>query len=944
MIADPRRRLVVPLSAFIALACLASTAASVRARAAGRPGAAADAQDDSGVRALIARLQQASQDGSRTAFATLLTESADRARASRFANEEIEAGATRVVVRESDRKPLPGTLQGDGYRLRVDVLAEFGRRARTATWQLDVRRTGPGEWRVEDEMRLSSMEGLYRLALNTSRQLAARNFRVTAEDLELTMVDGSVFTIDTDQGPTGLVLIGRGTMRFHPAPPAEKGQLKIFGGADALDTRFTAAYVRFGTASAHADLSTLAARPIDPGDARRAEQVFREESAKSFGLDLGDLASDGWSVLPPAADFLAEIRTGRFDTLTYSRAGSLPEDISFVDRRRQRTIAVYASAGTLAARGRFYSEDDLATYDVVDYNIEVEVTPAIQWIEGTATLRLKIRSAPADQLALQVANSLVVRSIVSDRFGRLFSVRVKNQNTVLVSLPAQLAPGSDLALTIAYGGRLPSQPVDQEALALQSTPMSGRPPTRVPPPTGLDRIQSRVDDLDGLTDESAFLRPETAFLYSNRSLWYPQAPVGAYATATMTISVPATLTCVASGEETADSPRLIVADDPAQSRKIFTFLASRPVRYLSFVLSRFAPAERATMAFDETPEAARAGLARDAPSMAGDYHSIDLAVLTNVWETARAREVAERAADIAQFYRSIVGDSPYQSFSIALVESLLSGGHSPAYFAVLDEPMSNAAAAWRDDPAAFSRYPDFVLAHEMAHQWWGQAVGWRNYHEQWLSEGFAQYFAALYAQHERGDETFASVLRQMRKWSLDETDQGPVYIGYRVGHIRGDARAFHAIVYDKGALVLHMLRRLVGDEAFFGGIRRFYAEMRFDQAGTDDLRRAMEAESGQSLDRFFERWIYGSTLPHLIFTSRVERSEAGPVALVRFEQVGDLFDVPVTVTLAYADHRKVDVVVPVTERVVERRVPLDGPLRSIDVSRDDGTLAEVATR
>jgi hypothetical protein len=410
----------------------------------------------------------------------------------------------------------------------------------------------------------------------------------------------------------------------------------------------------------------------------------------------------------------------------------------------------------------------------------------------------------------------------------------------------------------------------------------------------------------------------------------------------MKISVPAALTCVASGEATADSPRLIVADDPAQSRRIFTFLTSRPVRYLSFVLSRFSPAERLTMAFDETPDAARASLARDAPSMAGEYHAIDLAVLTNVWETARTHTLAERAADIAEFYQSIVGDSPYRSLSIALVESLLPGGHSPAYFAVLDEPMPKAPVTWRDDPAAFGRYPDFVIAHEMAHQWWGQAVGWRNYHEQWLSEGFAQYFAALYAQHERGDETFASVLRQMRRWSLDEGDQGPVYFGYRVGHIRGDSRAFRAIVYDKSALVLHMLRRLVGDEAFFNGIRRFYAESRFDKVGTDDLRRAMEAESGQSLDRFFERWIYGSTLPHLKFASRVERAAAGLTVVLHFEQVGDLFDVPVTVTLTYADRRKVDIVVPVTERVVERRVPLEGPLRSIDVSRDDGTLAEVA--
>jgi hypothetical protein len=386
----------------------------------------------------------------------------------------------------------------------------------------------------------------------------------------------------------------------------------------------------------------------------------------------------------------------------------------------------------------------------------------------------------------------------------------------------------------------------------------------------------------------------------------------------------------------------VAGNNPSESRKIFTFIATRPVRYLSFAISHFIPVDRLTAAFDETPEAIRASLARNAPAMAGEvYTAIDLSIFTNPRLTQRGHDLAQRTADIAQFYQSIVGDSPYQSFAVALVESLLPGGHSPGYFAVLDEPLPNAPVTWRDDPAAFSQYPDFFIAHEMAHQWWGQAVGWRNYHEQWLSEGFAQYFAALYAQHERGDSTFATVLRQMRKWSLDESEQGPVYFGYRVGHIRGDSRAFRAIVYDKGALVLHMLRRLLGDDPFFRGIRRFYAESRFDKAGTDDLRRAMEAESGQKLDRFFEQWIYGSTLPHLRFTSRVERAADGDELVMLFEQVGDLFDVPVTVTLQYDDRRTADIVVPVTERTVEKRVALNGRLRSVDVSKDDGTLAEV---
>ena len=153
-------------------------------------------------------------------------------------------------------------------------------------------------------------------------------------------------------------------------------------------------------------------------------------------------------------------------------------------------------------------------------------------------------------------------------------------------------------------------------------------------------------------------------------------------------------------------------------------------------------------------------------------------------------------------------------------------------------------AAWRNDPALFENFPEFFLAHELAHQWWGQAVGWKNYHEQWLSEGFAQYFAALYAQKTRGDRAFVDMLRQFRRWSLSDSDQGPVHLGYRLGVVKGNVRVFRALVYNKGAAVLHMLRRLLGDDVFFTGLRRFYADRRYQKAGTEDLERALEAESG----------------------------------------------------------------------------------------------------
>src|SRR5436190_21794377 len=282
-------------------------------------------------------------------------------------------------------------------------------------------------------------------------------------------------------------------------------------------------------------------------------------------------------------------------------------------------------------------------------------------------------------------------------------------------------------------------------------------------------------------------------------------------------------------------------------------------------------------------------------------------------------------------FGTLMGDIPYQSFTLALMERNFPGGHSPPYFAALSQPPPATPIAWRTDPAYFDNFPEFFLAHEAAHQWWGQAVGWKNYHEQWLSEGFAQYFAALYSEQLKRKDVFDQVIRQMTRWTLERSDQGPVYLGYRLGHIKNESRTFRALVYNKGALSLHMLRLLLGDEVFFRGIRRFYATWRFRKAGTEDLKHAFEAESGRSLDRYFARWIYGSSLPRLKFSYTTQPD----AVTARFEQVGDVFDVPVTLTVQYANNTSIEVVVPVIDQIVEVRVPTSGLIRSVEANRDD---------
>jgi peptidase M1-like protein len=851
---------------------------------------------------MVRKFERLLNAGDRPGLFLLFAPSVPERQAEQYTNDLLVSGAVRTTLRERARAPLEGAPAGDGYSLIIEFFVETAGKARILTAGMDIRRPPGGDiesWRFVGVEGLTSVEGLYKIRVNTSRPLTARNLEVTSEDLVIALQEGTVYLVECDEGVTGLVLIGRGEMRFSPTSAAERGQVKLFSGNETLTSPFEEAYIRLSPSDYEKRVTTASLTASAPQErlTRRALELFARESNKSFNVDLQDLSSDSWHLLPPADDFLAEVDTRRFDMLTFTRSSQQAEDITLFRRKDRRTIALYPSVAKLAARGRFYSDDALRDYDVLDYSIDATVDPERQTIQGRTRLAIRVRSTALSNVFLRLNEALTVTAVTSVEYGRLLYLRIRGPNNVLVNLPRLLPQDSDLTLVVSYEGRIPSQDLDVDAVSVLADAQEQGGPTEVTDP---------------------------AFLLSNRAFWYPQNPVPDYATASLRITVPQGWTCIASGQPVPASS-VVSLKDIIRDGKQFEFKASEPLRYLAIVVARLTRIGEVDLAVPEV-FAASAGI--DKLTVAVDAQSS---------QRFRGRNVTQQAEDILRFYSSLIGDIPYRSATIALLESDLPGGHSPGYFAVIKNPLSPNNAAWRNDPASFEGFPEFFLAHELAHQWWGQAVGWKNYHEQWLSEGFAQYFAALYAQKTRGERTFVDMLRQFRRWSLSDSDQGPVHLGYRLGLVKGNVRVFRALVYNKGAAVLHMLRKLLGDETFFAGIRRFYADRRYQKAGTEDLERALEAESGRVLDRFFERWIYGTDIPRIRYSTTVGNGAVN----VRFEQAADLvFDLPVTVTITYANGRTVDVVVPVTEAVVERSIPTPDLVRQVQVNRDSAAIAE----
>src|SRR5207248_6956000 len=114
----------------------------------------------------------------------------------------------------------------------------------------------------------------------------------------------------------------------------------------------------------------------------------------------------------------------------------------------------------------------LAAYDVISHDVDVTYSPERQWINGRSTMRLKVGALATSQITIRLADALTVQSIISSQFGRLFGIRAKGLNAVLINLPAILIPGTDLTLTLSYFGHVPPDAADREtagAAALQDT-------------------------------------------------------------------------------------------------------------------------------------------------------------------------------------------------------------------------------------------------------------------------------------------------------------------------------------------------------------------------------------------------------------------------------------------------------------------------------------------
>lgn len=246
----------------------------------------------------------------------------------------------------------------------------------------------------------------------------------------------------------------------------------------------------------------------------------------------------------------------------------------------------------------------------------------------------------------------------------------------------------------------------------------------------------------------------------------------------------------------------------------------------------------------------------DRPAVLGGKQ-VPISYLVPVGQAGSAARSLGETPRMLEFFSKRFGvDFPWQRYSQVVVSDFIFGGMENTTATTLYEHVL------LDERAALDVSSNDLVAHELAHQWFGDYVTCRDWSHAWLNEGFA---------------TFCEHLEREQRLGRDEYDYGVAgdvdsYLGEAAGRYQRPIVCrdyaepidlFDRHLYEKGGLVLHMLRRELTDSVFFEGVRRYLTQHAFGIVETTDLMRALESVSGRSLERFFDQWVYRPGHPEL---------------------------------------------------------------------------------
>jgi hypothetical protein len=678
----------------------------------------------------------------------------------------------------------------------------------------------------------SGAVALYRELLNPSLDAKdvyqVREVSIMMEDLHISISDGTIaFVREVNGRLTGAVFEGVGEVLLVPPNRAERTSLALFTGSAVLEQRFQSAYLRFADDKIANELKSGLR-----GHAENAQEFVTRWQQSALLLARGDALHILQVMTNASAASFLHLRIGGTTAgiVDLFFDANAAEQISVSQADVVNNVAYYDTWTSFPMRSirEASGQEDPATrasFEVSDYKLHVNVRPPTD-LSAEAEFNLTPQRSGQRMLILELS-----------RYLKLSDVRVNGAPAEFIQNDA--ITGSDL-----------SRRGDDLIGVVMPAPLEKDRPVK---------LQFKY------SGPVMFNAGNDVIYVGARGTWYPN--VGpTFSNFDLTFECPSDWQVVGTGR--------LVTSTVGEGKRTTRFVTTKPINRAGFNLGKFVAASATSGAVEIHAYGARTVEQSLAGAEARAGKKPDPALET--------QQIADQAASTIQFLSSELAPFPYLNLEITQLPGILSQSWpgliylSSTAFLTPDERLAVGVR----DPYVELLLSRLMLTHETAHQWWGDAVDWVSYRDEWIVEALANYSALVMLDKQHpGDMRTAltyyrgELLRETRNGII--ADAGPVTLGHRLTSSKSPD-AYERVLYGRGTWLIHMLRTMLreagggnNDAVFFSALKGLLAVAPNHKISTLDLQRAFEQvmpaslayEGHKSLDWFFDSWINGDSIP-----------------------------------------------------------------------------------
>ena len=693
--------------------------------------------------------------------------------------------------------------------------------------------------------------------VDPSKSAHAENVEIGRDRIHITLTDGTIQFMQPANGVVfGASFHGRGRVKVEPPNPIEAQQLRLFLKEDKLDLPFTDATFSFtdGLLEEVAKQVKWQSSATAGDNLYASRQKSREDLGESslprmlIGVSSGNLARSAY--------FLADLKIEGKHWVEFRDDALQPEQIRIGRFADVGPLLIFDTWLSFPSENRTSADawkDPQAKEDFVirAYHIDAAVTSGAE-LHATTRVEIEPRLAGQKVLLFGLDSNLRVESVKDGLGGALVffqSAEGKDRyqsygDYVAVILAQPLKPGTAQSLEFRYGGK------------------------------------------------RAIRKAGNGNYFCESSGWYPDRPnsFSTRADFDLTFRSPKNSTLVATGEKTSDT-----VDG---NTRITSWKSEMPLAVAGFAYGDYkVDSDKAgdvivDIYANREPDDVMASVQRYFDS--GQAQS----AVGQLSPSRMAKTMGQEMANTVRLFSLFYGPFPYKHLSVTSLPISYSYGQGwPGLIYLWSGSFLDATQRHAIGLKDGVELTDFFRAHESSHQWWGHRVGWKSYHDQWLSEGFAQFSGNLYIQYRENIKAYLNRWREEKELIKDKDVKGrtiallgPIWMGPRIASSESGSRSYQRLIYSKGGYVLHMLRMQLSDfrspdtDHYFKDMMQDYCKT-FDNkaASTEDFKaivekhmlRSMDLDGNHKMDWFFNQYVYGMGQPEYTFRANIDLTPEG---------------------------------------------------------------------